>query len=168
MQKISAEILELRENALRLGDHKQFRQLTASYLRLREQVNQWQRYLVQLETLGLHRNEVAVTGEFLQSINALTNSMLRGASPEEITKMLINIEKALEKSQALEETLSIAMEASSESIFADESLDESKLIEVAETMKQEALSDEETAMDKEISQSLKHRGRNEKGDKIRM
>lgn len=154
-KKYQQKYWNLGKEALRMGDEKQFKQLVASYLRLREQVNRWQRYLIQMETLGLRRNEVAATGEFLTSINALTGSMLRGATPEEISKMQMRIEQAVARAGALEETLAIAMEASSDSIFADEGLDEKQFTEIADTMKQEALSDEETSMDQEISQSLK-------------
>jgi len=154
-KKYQDKYWKLGKEALRLGDQKQFKQLASSYLRLRDQVARWQRYLIQMETLGLRRNEVTATGDFLESINALTGSMLRGASPEQVANMQMNIEKAMEKSEALDQTLSIAMEATSDSIFSTENLDESHVLEIAETMKKEALSDEESSLDKEISQSLK-------------
>jgi hypothetical protein len=103
-----------------LGDNEQFRQLAAHYLRTRHTINRWERFLVKLEALEMRRDEVAATGDFLVSIESLTQSILRGAGPEEITRLQADLERAIEKSKAQEEMLDMAMEAAGSSLLASE------------------------------------------------
>ena len=65
----------LARRAYSLGDDDQFRQLAVHYLRTRESINRWERYLVKLDSLDMRQNEVEATGEFLRSINALTGTL---------------------------------------------------------------------------------------------
>jgi len=109
----------LARDAYRLGDVEQFRMIGSHYLRLRNTITRWERFLVKLEALELRRNEVVATKDFLQSIDALTLSINRGVSPQEISRMQDEIERAIEKSQAQEEMLDIAMEAAGSSLLED-------------------------------------------------
>jgi len=154
-KKVQKKYWSLGKEALRLGDNEQFNHLASAFLRARDQVNRWERYLLQLETLGVRRSEVAATGEFMRSIGAMSNSILRGASPEEVARMQGQMQKALMKSEALEEVLSVAMESSADAIFGDEGLDEEKLSEISSAMASEATSDEGAGADARISSGLK-------------
>ncbi len=93
--------------------------IASHYLRLRETIVRWQRFLVKLEALELRRNEVSATREFLQSIDELTSAINRGASPQEIARMQVDMERAIEKSKAQEEMLDVAMEAAGTSFEGD-------------------------------------------------
>lgn len=146
---------ELGKQALRLGDKEQFEQLAGAFIRTREHANRWERYLLQLETLNVRREEVGATGDFIKSISAMTNSILRGATPQQVVEMQTKMEKAVAKSEALEEVLSVAMEASAGSVYGTDELDESKLTELAGHMSSEAEGDENAAFDKRISEGLK-------------
>jgi len=154
-QKVQKRYWQLGKQALRLGDTEQFGQLAAAYVRTRDHVNRWQRYLLQLETLGVRREETAATGEFIKSISAMTASMLRGATPEQVTRMQLRMEQALAKAGAIEEMLSVAMEASSDAVFGAEDLDDEKLAEISRSMADEAEADEAGAHDGRIASGLK-------------
>ncbi len=141
--------------ALRRGD--QFResgQLAGALIRAREQSNHWERYLLQLETLSVRREEVAATGDFIKGISAVTTSILRGASPDQIAAMQVKMERALVKADSLEELLSVAMDTSADSVYAVDELDEQKLDELENQMGAEAEADESAAYDKRIADGL--------------
>ena len=117
----------LAKQAYQLGDQEQFKQLAANYLRIRESINRWERYVVKLDSLEMRRNEVEATGEFLKSMNALTGTILRGASPAEIARMQLDIEKALEKSESQEAMLNLAMEAAGTTLTSASDLNDTVL-----------------------------------------
>ncbi len=146
---------ELGKQALRLGDRQQFAQLAAAFTRAREVANQWERYLLQLETLSVRRQEVAATGEFIKGITAVTRSILRGASPDQIAAMQAKMEQAVAKAEALGELLSVAMETSADTVFGTGEIDQRNLEELALQMGSEAVADETATYDERIAQSLK-------------
>ena len=117
----------LAKQAYQLGDQEQFKQLGGNYLRIRESINRWERYIVKLDSLEMRRNEVEATGEFLKSMNALTGTILRGASPTEIARMQADVEKAVEKSEAQEEMLNLAMEAAGTTLTSSSDLNDTVL-----------------------------------------
>ncbi len=154
-KKVEHRYWELGKQALRLGDREQFSQLAGALLRAREQANQWERYLLQLETLSIRREEVAATGEFIKGISVVTSSILRGANPEQIAAMQIKMEQALVKAEALQELMSVAMESSADTVFASGDLDERRLDELAGQMQTETVGDEQADYDQRIAQGLK-------------
>jgi vacuolar-type H+-ATPase subunit I/STV1 len=155
VKKVQKRYWDLGKQALRLGDREQFSQLAGALIRAREQANYWERYLLQLETLSIRREEVTATGDFIKGISAVTTSILRGASPDQIAAMQVKMEKALVKAEALEELLSVAMESSAECVFATGELDEHKLDQLARQMGSEAEAEESASYDQRIAQGLK-------------
>jgi len=154
-RKVQGNYWKLGKQALRLGDTEQFKHLASAYMGTREQVGRWERYLLQLETLGVRREEVGATNEFIDSISALTGSILRGADPGKVADMQAKMEESLARSRALEETLAIVMETSSDSIFGSDELDEGKMADISEAMKAEAEQEEGETYDERIGEGLK-------------
>jgi hypothetical protein len=147
---------ELGKRSLKLGDRKQFENITKAYLRTGEMANRWERYLVAMETVGLQRDQVKATGMFAQSMKALSDSIMAGARPEDITKMQMELERALAKAETLDETLSAIMDATNEAIFSGEGLSEESLKQVETAMSGEAVHEEGAAIpDERISQGLR-------------
>lgn len=133
---------ELGKKALRLGDKRQFQQIARAYQWTLEQVNRWERYLLQLETVSARKDQVKATGAFIGSMKAMSKTMMAGASPREIAKMQVNLEKALTRAETLDETLSLVMDASSETIFTSDELSEEKIGEIEKAMAGEAVHEE--------------------------
>jgi len=129
--------------------------LASAFTRAREVANQWERYLLQLETLSVRRQEVSATGDFIKGIAAVTRSILRGASPDEIAAMQAKMEQAVAKAETLGELLSVAMEASADTVFGTGEMDEARLDQLAVQMGSEAVADETAAYDQRIAQGLK-------------
>ena len=149
-QKAADRYWHLAKQAFKLGDQEQFRQLAASYLRTRESINRWERYLVKLDALELRRNEVSSTGEFLKSIEAMTGSILRGAKPEDITRMQMDLEKAMAKTETLEQTLDIAMEAAGDSLTGAPELSDEVLKQITASMEAEPVEMSQDSADKDL------------------
>jgi hypothetical protein len=147
---------ELGKRSLKLGDRKQFENIAKAYLRTGEMANRWERYLVAMETVGIQRDQVKATGMFAQSMKALSDSIMAGAKPEDITKMQMELERALAKAETLDETLSAIMDATNEAIFSGEGLSEESLKQVETAMTGEAVHEEGAAIpDERITQGLK-------------
>ncbi|MFV2068501.1 MAG: Snf7 family protein [Pirellulales bacterium] len=153
-KKVQQRYWKLGKQALRLGDREQFEQLASALMRARDQANHWERYLLQMETLNIRREEVAATGEFIKGISAVTSSILRGANPDQIAAMQVKMEQALVKTDALQEVLSVAMETSADSVFGSGELDEGGLDELASQMGSEAEAEEGATYDAKIATGL--------------
>jgi hypothetical protein len=119
-------------------------------------VGRWERYLVAMETVSLQRDQIKATGEFAQAMKVMSESMMAGAKPEEITSMQVELERALRKAGTLDETLSTIMDVTSETIFSGEGLSEESLREVETAISGEAVHDEGSAADDRITKGLRH------------
>lgn len=147
---------QLGKRALELGDRQQFENIAKAYLRTGDMITRWERYLVTMEAVSVQRNQVKATGEFTSSMKALTESMMAGANPKDISKMQMDLEKALTKAETLDETLSAVMDATSDTVFSSEGLSEESLQEVESAMKGEAEHEASTAAtDDKIADGLK-------------
>lgn len=132
--KNSEQYYSLARQAYRLGDDGQFRQMAGGYLQARETINRWERYLLKLEALEMRRGEVEATSDFLGSMTALTHSILRGASVEDVHRMQLDMAQALEKSQTQEEMLTMVMDATASTLDGAEQIDDNVLKQLCEGM----------------------------------
>ena len=147
---------ELGKRSLKLGDRQQFENIAKAYLRTIDMANRWERYLVAMETTSLQRDQVKASGAFAQSMKALSESMMAGANPEDVTKMQIELEQALTKAETLDQTLTAIMDTTSTTIFSSDGLSEDTLKEIETAMSCEAAQDESTPMkDDRISEGLR-------------
>lgn len=148
---------ELGTRALKLGDRRQFENIARAYLRTGDTMARWERYLVAMETVSIQRDQVKSTGEFAGSMKALSDSMMVGAKAEDITKMQIELERALTRARTLDETLAAVMDATSDTIFSAEGLSEDSLKEVETAMRGEVEHEVgEAAVDERIARGLQH------------
>lgn len=145
----------LGKRSLQLGDRQQFQNIARAYLRVGGIINRWERYIVAAETVAVQRGQVKVTGEFVQSLNALSESMMAGARPQEVMAMQQGLEVALARAQNLDETLAVAMDAAGDTIFSSEGLSEEALGDIEQAMGAEAANEEGAEADSRIAEGLK-------------
>ena len=69
----------LGKRALKLGDQQQFQNIARAYVRVGGIISRWEKYLVAVETVAVQRGQVKATGDFLKSMQALSESMMSGA-----------------------------------------------------------------------------------------
>ena len=108
---------DLARRARSLDDQPQCELISRRYLWTTTQIKAWEKYLLQLETLSLTREQVRASTAFGQSLSSLSASMLSGASPSELSRMQHDLEQAIARGASLDETLSVALEASSRSLL---------------------------------------------------
>ncbi|MCK4413827.1 MAG: Snf7 family protein [Candidatus Eisenbacteria sp.] len=110
---------KLGEKALRLGDKVQFRQIARTYLWTVQQTQQWERFLLMLETFEARRDQMTATSAFIDSMGALSKSIMAGADPAQLAKMQTDMEMALGRAQCMEESLAAVMDSSAEVLFPE-------------------------------------------------
>lgn len=157
-QKSKKRYWKLGKRVLQLGDQQQFRQIARTYLWTTEQIDRWERYLLQLETVAARRDQVKATSEFMKSISALSQSMMAGASEEDVAKMQVELEKAIARSEMLEETMAMVMDASSETVFGSEELSEEAVDRIESAMTEAAEVEEGEAFNAKIEEGLRQIG----------
>ncbi len=147
---------ELGKRALKLGDRQQFGNLAKAFIRTGDLVTRWERYLVAMETVSVQLDQLKATGECAKAMKALSESMMAFARPEDMTKMQMDLERAMTRAQTLDETLSAVMDAANDSIFSSEGISDDSLSQIENAMKGEAAQEESApVMDDRISQGLK-------------
>ena len=155
LKKSEKKYWELAKKALALGDKRQFKEIGSAYLRVRNQIKRWEQYCLKLDMVKLKRDEMAMTGEFMQTMTDMAQSILQGANPEEIQVMQEKLEKAFVKVETVSDTMELVMDAGSESIMGGESVDENQLAELEKLASEEVGHVETTDLDAKISAGLK-------------
>ena len=69
--------------------------------------------------------------------------------------MQLRMEKAVDKANAMDELMAVAMDSSADGVFGSEELDDRKLDELTQQMTAEAQADEGAAYDDRIAKGLK-------------
>lgn len=139
--------------AAELGDKRQLRHYAAGFGTLMNKIKQVERLLLSIEGIHLQRETARVSTEFIKSIQGLTKSMLESINPSAIGKMQANLQKALGRTEMLQEALGMAMETSSESIISGTGFPEEELIEITKAIEAEAVKDE-SGLDQKIKGGL--------------
>ena len=142
LEKASRDYAVLAKKARRLDDQEQFRHLASGYLKTRDTISRWERYLLRLNTLEMRKQEVEATREFLQSMNAVTSAILDGARPKDVTEMHHDMERAILQSAELEDVLAQVMDATADQMDNSQGLDLELLEQIAATSMPDASGDE--------------------------
>jgi len=154
-EQVKKRYWEAGKKALRLGDQKRFQQYARGYQYSLNLIKRWETYLLDLQMLSVRRDQVKATTNFIESMKALSQSLLSGAKPKDIVKMEVAMEKAVAQGQALDEALSVAMEVGGESLFAFDEVSDESIKDIEQSMVGEAGRDEGESFDAEIEAGLK-------------
>ena len=155
LKKSEKKYWELAKKSLSLGDKRQFKEIGASYLRVRNQIKRWEQYSVKLDTVRLKRDEVTMTGEFMRTMTGMAQSILQGAKPDEIQAMQAKLEVAFEKVETVSDTMELVMDSGSESIMGGEEVGDDQLAELEKLASEEVGQTETSDLDAKIANGLK-------------
>ena len=111
------KLWSLGRRASELGDTQQLKSISAQYARNQELIARWERYLVKAETSAVRRDHAQLTKDFLDSMSSIGTYMTPDATPKDILEMERNTEKALSEAQAIDEGLSVMMQAAGDSLL---------------------------------------------------
>lgn len=144
----------LGKQALKLGDDAQFQMIGKQIIWAQNDVNRWQRYLLSLETLEVRRDQARMTGDFMQSLKAMSESLLVGINSESLVDIEKNIDAGLTRVKDLEERMDMFMEMAEYTFIDIDRADRYKLNEMQANMRREAEMDEANTFDSQIAAGL--------------
>lgn len=158
-QAMSKHLWELGKKALQLGDKKQFRQLVLQYMWTLEDIKRWERSLLTFEAIEARRDQARATADFLNSIQAMSKSILASASPEGMAQVQRDLEMGIARAQDMEERLSLILDMTDETVFTPEELTDdelgARLQEIEKAMTSEAEQEATAEFDARIEAGLK-------------
>lgn len=141
--------------AARLGDEKFIRRQAAKYLALQERIKKGQKMLLLMEEARLQKEMVKVSGDFVSFARDISETIFEAPDTEKIVGMQVELEKAMQQAETIDETLSVAIDMTSEGILSAENFSEKNVDEIMKTMEGEAETEEETALDERITKGIK-------------
>lgn len=147
---------KLGQDALELGNQKQFRQIAQAYLWTLQQIKQWKNFLLMMETFEARRDQMAATGEYLKSMSALSASIMTGADPAQLAQMQQDMEMALGRAATMEESLAAVMDTSADMIFpaSDQEDEDEEIANLEKMMLGEVKHSEHAKVDARIEEGI--------------
>ncbi|MFH1141750.1 MAG: hypothetical protein V1724_08860 [Chloroflexota bacterium] len=143
------------KRAAQLGDRAMLRNTLISYLRLGDLVTRWERYILAAEHAALMRDHIKATGEFMGSLQAVSDAMMAGMNPNDMIKVQADLERGMARAQNLDEALGVVMDAASTTIFSSEGLSDEQLGSLEKQVMGEASQDESSHLDSRIDEAMK-------------
>lgn len=164
-RQMEQKLWTLGKQALKLGDNAQFQMVGKQIIWTQNDINRWQRYLLSLETLAARRDQARMTGDFMQSLKAMSDSLLVGINSESLLDIEKNIDAGLERVKNLEDRMDLFMEMAEYTLVDLDRADRHRLDELQTVMQQEAEMDEANSFDAQISAGLERIRREMSQDK---
>ena len=153
-KQVERKLWALGKQALKLGDDIQFEMIGKQIIWTQNDINRWQRYQLSLETLEARRDQARMTGDFMQSLKAMSESLLVGINSESLGDIEQNIDAGLTRVKDLEERMDLFMEMAEYTFIDIERSDRYKLKEMEGNMRREAEMDEANTFDAQIAAGL--------------
>jgi hypothetical protein len=142
------------KQAARLGDETFLKRQAAKYLVLQERIRKGQKMLLLMEEARLQKELVKVSGDFVSFASDISKSIFEAPDTKKVAGMQVELEKAMPQAEAIDETLSIAIDMASEGILSAENFSEKDMDEIVKTMEGE-VETEEKGLDERITKRIK-------------
>lgn len=154
LERLQKKIFELGKQAAKLGDDKLVKRQAAKYLALENRINQAKKLLLLMEEAEAQKELVRISSSFITFSKDIVDSITEGPDVDKIAKMSVELEKAMAKAESIEETLSVVVDAASESILMSGEFNDEKISEIVKMFEGEAKV-EESELDIKIKKKLK-------------
>jgi hypothetical protein len=154
LESLQKMVYDQGKQAAKLGDDKFVTRQAAKYLTIQERIKKGQKLLLLMEEARLQREMVKVSGEFITFASDISQSISEGPNVEKIAHMQIEMEKAMGKSEKIDEALSVAMDMASEGIMSSGDYSEKNINEIVKSMQGEVEA-EEKGLDDRITKGIK-------------
>jgi hypothetical protein len=153
-RQMEQKLWALGKQALKLGDNAQFQMVGKQIIWTQNDITRWQRYLLSLETLEARRDQARMTGDFMQSLKAMSESLLVGIDSASLVDIEKNIDAGLERVKDLEDRMDLFMEMAEYTLVDIDRADRHRLNDLQSAMRQEAELDEANSFDAQIAAGL--------------
>lgn len=155
LENLQKMVYDQGRQAAKLGDEKFTKRQAAKYLAIQEKIKKGQKMLLLMEEARLQKEMVKVSGEFVNFAKDISDSIFEAPDTAKIAGMQVELEKAMQQAETIDETLSVAIDLTSEGILSSENFAEKDLAELVKTMEGEAETEEGTALDERITKGVK-------------
>lgn len=158
-EQMKSRLWELGKEALKMNAMTEFKQLVAQYLWTEQDIKRWKRALLSFSTIEARRDQARSVSEFMNSIQAMSNSIMKQVSASEMARTQRDLEKAMYRVRDMEQRLDLIMEVADETLFGLEDLTESEmnaqLADIMAAMRQEVEIEASSATDERLSELAK-------------
>ena len=154
LARLQTMVYDQGKQAAKLGDEEFLKRQALKYLALQEKIKKAQKMLLLMEEVKVQREMVKVSGEFVNFAKDISDSIFEAPDANKIAGMQLELEKAMTKAETIDETLSVAIDMTSEGILSSESFSDVNVEEIMKTMDGEVEA-EEKGLDDRISKGVK-------------
>jgi nitrogen regulatory protein PII-like uncharacterized protein len=160
LEHLQKKIFKLGVEAKRLNDHKLTRRQAVKLLAIESRINQAKRLLLIIEEAEAERELVSISSSFITFANDIIKAIAEGPDASKLAKLQAEFEKAIEKSESLEEMLSIIVDSANESILSSGNFNDENIAKVMKLLEDEVDKGNYTSIDieeriKKIEDDLK-------------
>jgi hypothetical protein len=140
--------------AAKLGDQKLLRQFSLGVVSMEDRANRARKLLLYIKGIKLKGEDVKLSGEFVKFAKNISASILEGVDAKSISKMQVELEKAMSRAEQIDIALSTVMDVVSEGILSSPEMSEKNIAEVEQLIQKEAAT-AESEIDLKIDEKLK-------------
>ncbi len=147
LEHLQKKIFKLGVEAKRLNDHKLTRRQAVKLLAIESRINQAKKLLLIMEEAEAERELVGISSSFITFANDIIKAIAEGPDASKLAKLQAEFEKAIEKSESLEEMLSIIVDSANESILSSGNFNDENIAKVMKLLEDEIDKDNYTNID---------------------
>jgi len=137
-RKLSEKYWDQGKRAAQLGDEKMLRQFSLGYHSMSERVKKAERLLMYMENIHLQKEQVKLTGEFVNFASEMSKSLSEGVSVQGVAQMETELSRALNESEKADMSLTGVLDRLNERILATPEIEERGIAEITKAMEDEA------------------------------
>lgn len=156
-KQMAKKLYQLGRRALQLGDERQFQVLGKQYLWTLQEIKRGERFLLTIEAIEARRDQARAIAEFLNSVQAMSKSILAVSDPKRLAQHQRELELAIARAEDMEQRLDLILEMTDETVFASEMPDEElarSLKELEHEMLQAEATDEAGTAEEELDSRI--------------
>ena len=142
---------ELAKDAYRLGHAGMLKQLVGYITATRRDIHSWKERLLYFDMIEARRDQAMAGAEFANAFQAMSETILDHAKPEELNKIQLNLEKSMMMAEELEDRLEDFQSSMDDMLSAvDDGEGKSEMTEIMRMIQSEAEQEPEATADPEV------------------
>jgi hypothetical protein len=154
-QQMEIRLMDLGRKALALEDDARFKQVARQLLWTRADMSRWEKYILTLEVLEARREQVKASVDLLQSVKAMSESMIDLTGPEQAAQLQTQLQQGLARAESLDERMSIMMEMMDSTLEGGMPNEDSAVNDLEKMMREQNAQGQTASYDKEIEDGLR-------------
>ncbi len=154
-QQMEVKLVELGRKALSLEDEPRFKQIARQLLWTRADMQRWEKYILSLEVLEARREQVKASVDLLQSVKAMSESMIDLTGPEQAAQLQAQLQQGLARAESMDERMSIMMEMMDSTLEEGMPNEEEAVTDLEKMLREQNAQSETANYDKEIEDGLR-------------